>query len=165
MDNNFTPEQQPQNQAWEPNAQVPPQTDWQANQQQNWQAPPQGNYQQNWQAPQGAYQQPYVDQFAADPEDLKWEKYLSPKAAAIMAYIPAFWIIAILASDYKNNKFIRYHLNQGLILSLFMMLSPIPIVGWAWGIFMAVCLIMGIVNANGGKNKPLPLIGKIALIK
>lgn len=166
--NNFTPEMQQQNQAWEPNVQVPPQENWNNTQsaQQNWQVSQQTNYQQqNWQAPQGAYQQPYVDQFAADPEDLKWEKYLNPKAAAIMAYIPAFWVIAILASDYKNNKFIRFHMNQGLILSLFMMLVPIPIVGWIWGIFLTVCMVMGIVNANGGKNKQLPLIGKLTLIK
>lgn len=166
--NNFTPEMQPQNQVWDPNEQVQPQENCQNQQenQQKGQIPSQSDYrQQNWQAPQGAFQQPYADPFAADPEDLKWEKYLNPKAAAIMAYIPAFWILVLLASDYKNNKFIRYHLNQGLILSLFMMLVPIPFIGWLWGIFMIVCMILGIINANDGKNKQLPFIGKLMLIK
>jgi len=99
-----------------------------------------------------------------DPNDVE-----NNKVMAILAYI--LFLIPLLAA--KDSPFAKYHTNQGLVLFLFSMIcifvNIIPILGqiiWIAGsIFSFVCFIMGIINAAGGKMKPLPLIGKITLIK
>ncbi len=96
---------------------------------------------------------------------------MNKKVTGIFAYLGIiFWLIAFLAGDKEGAKF---HLNQGLVLFLFMMilsvLSVIPVVGWivacvgyvAWLVFV----IMGIVSVCKDEEKELPLIGKIHLLK
>ena len=91
------------------------------------------------------------------------------KAMAGVAYLT--WIgllIAFLVG--KDNRFTLYHVQQSLALVILMfaagILAVIPVLGWivfivVW-IFGIVCLIMGIINGFGGKEKPLPLIGDMA---
>lgn len=96
---------------------------------------------------------------------------MNKKVTGIFAYLGiVFWLIAFLAGDKEGAKF---HLNQGLVLFIFMMilsvLSVIPVVGWiiacvgyiAWLVFV----IMGIVSVCKDEEKELPLIGKIHLLK
>ena len=72
-----------------------------------------------------------------------------------------------------NSPFVRFHCNQGLVLTLFCIacavVAIIPILGWiaaiAGGIFALVCLIIGIVNACCGHMNPLPLIGRISILR
>ena len=88
---------------------------------------------------------------------------MDAKTTSIVANIT--WIglqIAIVAGDKEGAKF---HLNQALVIFLFSLLSPIPCIGWAWGIFMVVCWIMGLIAAINQEEKPVPLIGGITLIK
>lgn len=88
---------------------------------------------------------------------------MDARTTSIVAYIT--WIgllIAIVAGDKEGSKF---HLNQALVIFLFSLLSPIPCIGWAWGIFMVVCWIMGLIAAINQEEKPVPLIGGITLIK
>ena len=85
------------------------------------------------------------------------------KTTNIVAYLT--WIgllIAVLAGDKENAKF---HINQAFVIFLFSLLSAIPCIGWIWGIFMLVCWIMGLISAINDEEKPVPLIGKIVLIK
>ena len=87
---------------------------------------------------------------------------ISTKATGVLAYLT--WIgflIAFFAGDREGAKF---HLNQGLVLNLFGLLSSIPVVGKFWSIFIFICMIMGVINANNGENKELPLIGGIRLL-
>ena len=88
---------------------------------------------------------------------------MDARTTSIVAYIT--WIgllIAIVAGDKEGAKF---HLNQALVIFLFSLLSPFPCIGWAWGIFMVVCWIMGLIAAINQEEKPVPLIGGITLIK
>ena len=101
-----------------------------------------------------------------DPNDVQ-----SNKVMAILAYFGILFLIPLLAA--KESAYARYHTNQGLILFLFVfvcgILGVIPRIGWlittvgylAWFVF----LIIGVINAAGGKMKPLPLIGNFTLIK
>jgi len=101
----------------------------------------------------------------AEPTDIA-----NNKGMAVLGYILFF--IPLLAA--KESKFAMYHANQGLALFLALVAvnivsSIIPIVGWLiigplanLGLF--VLAILGIVNAIGGKSKPLPLIGRFRLI-
>lgn len=107
---------------------------------------------------------------------------MDKKVTSIFAYIGIiFWLVAYLAGDKEGAK---YHLNQGLVLSLvdivvFMVLgimgrflAYIPVINWVFG-FVSACIgavilvfhIIGIVYACQDNEKPLPLIGEIQLIK
>lgn len=96
---------------------------------------------------------------------------MNKKVTSIFAYLGIiFWLIAFLAGDKEGAKF---HLNQGLVLFLVSIIgsivSLIPFVGWILGcvisIAVLVFIIMGIISACKDEEKPLPLIGKIQLLK
>ncbi len=101
----------------------------------------------------------------AEPTDIA-----NNKGMAIVAYILFF--VPLLAA--KHSKFAMYHANQGLALFLTavavnIVSSIIPIIGWLLigplgnlGVF--VLAIIGILNAVGGRCKPLPLIGGFRII-
>ena len=88
---------------------------------------------------------------------------MNAKTTSIVAYFT--WLgllIAYLAGDKEGAKF---HLNQALVIFLFSLLALIPCIGWIWGIFMLVCWIMGLVAAIKQEENPVPLIGRIKIIK
>lgn len=93
------------------------------------------------------------------------------KLYSVLAYIGILWIVGLLAA--KDDVFVKYHVNQGLILFLLgiagSVIGIIPILGTivaaVVGVFCFVCFILGIVNAVKGEMKPLPFIGNFELIK
>ena len=88
---------------------------------------------------------------------------MDKKTTSILAYIT--WIGLIIAFCAGDREGAKFHLNQALVIFLFSLLSPIPCIGWIWGIFMIVCWIMGLVAAINQEEKPVPLIGNIKIIK
>lgn len=129
--------------------------------------------------PQSNYQQPVSDPVQDAQQN---------KTMAILSYIIFF--IPLLTGDHKKSPFVRYHANQGTVLFLAMLafgivqmilnailVSMLFSVG-GWGAFSiittilsllwfipAIFCILGIVHAVKGEMKPLPLIGKIKIIK
>jgi len=91
-------------------------------------------------------------------------------AMAVIAYILFF--VPLLTGDAKKDPFVKYHVKQGLILFLLVVL--INVIGWiipfyfwysiSWLLSLGtlVLLIFGIVNAANGKQEPLPVVGKFA---
>lgn len=94
--------------------------------------------------------------------------------AGALSYV-VFFLCFIVC---KQEKFVRYHANQSVVLLLFTIFAAILCVGLYY-IYIPVCLVvalifivfcftllvMGISNAVNGICKPLPLIGKITIIK
>ena len=101
-----------------------------------------------------------------DPNDVQ-----SNKVMAILAYFGILFLIPLLAA--KESAYARYHTNQGIILFLFVfvcgILGVIPKIGWLITTvgYLAgfVFFIIGVINAAGGKVKPLQLIGNFTRIK
>lgn len=95
---------------------------------------------------------------------------MSKKTTDIVAYITWIgWIVAFCAGTKQESKF---HLNQALIIWLvniiLTILANIPVVNIVAGILsivMFVFWIMGLVSACQGKEKELPLIGSIKILK
>ncbi|RDU22035.1 hypothetical protein [Anaerosacchariphilus polymeriproducens] len=88
---------------------------------------------------------------------------MDKRTTGIVAYIT--WIgliIALVAGDKEGAKF---HLNQALVLWLFMLLTPIPCLGQILLIFLIVCWVIGLIGAINEEEKEMPLIGSIKLIK
>lgn len=92
------------------------------------------------------------------------------RGIAVVAYILFF--VPLLAA--KDSRFAMYHANQGLLLLISAIIvnvvgSIIPFLGWLiilplGNLLVFVLLVLGILNAAGGKAKPLPLIGKFKII-
>jgi uncharacterized membrane protein len=101
---------------------------------------------------------------------------------AIIAYILFF--VPLIAGTHKTSPFVKYHTNQGTVLFitglvygvanfiLQIIFAFIPFIGGILGWLVSLCglawlvlLILGIVNAANGEEKPLPVIGNIEIIK
>ncbi|MEE8639097.1 MAG: hypothetical protein V3T41_01675 [bacterium] len=82
------------------------------------------------------------------------------KTFAGIGYLGILFLIPLLAKP--ENKFCRAHAKQGLVLCIAWILAVIPFIGWLWGIFVLVCMIMGLIAAFNGKYQKLPLFGMIA---
>ena len=86
---------------------------------------------------------------------------------AVVAYILFF---LPLLTEAKKDPFVKYHVKQGLTLFLAGLVARIiimiPFIGWMllwpYNIFVFILFIIGVMNALGGKQEPLPLIGKFA---
>lgn len=107
---------------------------------------------------------PNIGAEAFDPQDIEKNKIWG-----VLAYF-IFFLPLLAAPD---SPFAKYHANQALCLFLLavanIIVGFIPFLGWiiniVVGIAIIVFLIIGIINAAGGKAKPLPLIGGFSIIK
>jgi uncharacterized membrane protein len=89
------------------------------------------------------------------PEEIEDGKLFSA-----IGYLGILFLVPLLAKP--ENKFCRAHAKQGLVMAIAWILVVIPFIGWLWGIFLLVCLIMGAIAAFNGKYQKLPLFGAIA---
>ena len=96
---------------------------------------------------------------------------MDKKVTSIVGYISWIgWLIAFFAGDREGAQF---HLNSALVVLLLpiasAVLAIIPILGWIAAFvintYAFVMWIMGLINAIKQEEKPLPLIGKITIIK
>ena len=91
------------------------------------------------------------------------------KGMAILCYLGILWLIPFLAK--KDSPFVKFHLNQGLVLlvieivvAIVCRIPVIRIVGWLASIITLALAIIGIVNVVNGKAQELPVIGKYKLL-
>ena len=87
---------------------------------------------------------------------------------AVLCYFGILVLIPLLTES-KNDPFVKFHIKQGLVLLIAGVIvgavSAIPFLGWVVGgiasLILLVLFIMGIVNAAGGQEKELPIIGSM----
>lgn len=105
------------------------------------------------------------------------------KLMGILSYIGILVLIPLFSE--KENSFVRYHINQGLVLAVIevgyiILISILNAILWAisWHVAMVfstifwllslafvALAIIGIMNVVNGKMKPLPIIGGLTLLK
>ena len=102
------------------------------------------------------------DQNAKQNQNQSSSGSISTKATGVLAYIT--WIGFLIAYFAGDRQGARFHLNQGLVVNLFGLLSAVPLVGKIWSVFILICMIIGVINASNGENKEVPLIGGIKLL-
>ena len=93
-----------------------------------------------------------------EPEEIE-----AGKTMAFVAYLVFF--IPFLMEDMRKNKFVMFHTEQSIILLILNLIAGIlGVITCGIGMILYVpyliFLIMGIMNALGGKVVPLPLIGQ-----
>lgn len=99
---------------------------------------------------------------------------MSNKVLAIISYITIIgWLIAFFSRDKsQNNNLANYHLKQSLglvIVSIIVnilltiVVSIVPSLGFLlfFGYVFLIFMVLGIINANNEKRKPLPVIGTV----
>lgn len=110
----------------------------------------------------------------------------------ILSYLGILWIVGML-SDHKNDKDVKFHIGQGMLLTIIYVVVGIinsliianvfvtKVTYWYYtykttsslGYFLmwilwlvpAVLSVIGIINAVKGEEKELPVIGKYAFYK
>ena len=88
--------------------------------------------------------------------------------AIVMYIIPILFFLPLIMDDFKN-PYCKFHANNALLILLMYVIASIliftiivPIVLY---IAAFIFFIMGIISAVNGTDTPLPLIGKIIIIK
>lgn len=87
---------------------------------------------------------------------------------AILCYLGILVVVPFL-TDAKDDPFVKFHIKQGLVLLIAWVIANVimvvPVIGWTVGgivdLVLFIFMIMGIVNAAGSKETPLPLIGHL----
>ena len=96
---------------------------------------------------------------------------MDKKVTGIIAYLTIIgWIVAYIAGDKEGAKF---HLNQALVIALCGIINnlipAIPLIGWiaspVIGIFIIVCIVIGIIAAAKDEEKEVPILGSIKILK
>lgn len=94
------------------------------------------------------------------------------KGMAAISYLGILVLIPLLTK--KDDPFVKFHVQQGLALLVagvvwgfaWIILAFIPILGWliamAGWVILVVLMVMGIINAVNGEEKPLPILGNFA---
>ena len=101
-----------------------------------------------------------------DPNDIERTNILSA-----LCYVSVLFVIIGLLVE-PDSRFIRYHINQSIVLYAFALICGIaaivPVIGWiaaTVGAIMAlVFTVMGVIRAFNGKAVDLPLIGKYTVV-
>lgn len=103
---------------------------------------------------------------------------MNKKTTDIVAYIGVIGLIIAFAAGTREES--KFHMNQSLaiVICTFVVgvLSGIggfvPVVGWVISLVAGICslvlfvfMILGILSAAKGEEKPLPVIGGIKILK
>ena len=110
----------------------------------------------------------------------------SGKGMSVLAYLGWFLLIPLFVNNRRQNPYVKFHLNQGILLLIisivFNIIGKIAcrileliLLGFVAGIvgvivdiiqvLIFVFMILGIVGVINGRAKELPLIGGIRIIR
>ena len=82
---------------------------------------------------------------------------------AVLSYLNILVLIPLLLS--KKNDFVKYHARQGALLFLFSVIAIfafyVPYLPWLVIVYIAYCVVYGIINVFMSRERPLPLLGKL----
>ncbi|TSC84879.1 MAG: hypothetical protein G01um101413_263 [Parcubacteria group bacterium Gr01-1014_13] len=113
-------------------------------------------------------QQPQQEQKPPEQPAVSQSQPAKPKHSTLMAVLAYVLFFIPLLTDAKNDPFVKFHVKQGLVLFIACLATGIivrmPVIGWILiaplNIFLLILWIIGVLNALGGKQKPLPVIGQ-----
>lgn len=99
------------------------------------------------------------------------------KMNGVLCYLWILVIVPLVDEKAKKSPYVKFHINQGLILIItsiilfpvYMILAFIPFLGWlisfVLGVGLFVIWLMGLLSAINGEMKRLPIIGNFEIYK
>lgn len=91
------------------------------------------------------------------------------KVNAVLCYLGILIIVPFLNEEAKKSPFVKFHLNQGLVLLIGGVIvgaiSWIPVIGWLVALAWFVIWLMALIGAASGQMKRALLVGNIELLK
>jgi uncharacterized membrane protein len=90
------------------------------------------------------------------------------KGMAWLSYLGILWLVPLLTM--KDNAFAKFHVKQGIMLTILWVassiLAAIPIIGWIadvviW-VYAVIMMVIGIINSLNGNYWKMPILGKWA---
>ncbi|MEK7653610.1 MAG: hypothetical protein AAB358_03975 [Patescibacteria group bacterium] len=92
------------------------------------------------------------------------EKQSITQEQKIWGAVSYIWFLSIVAlAARKEDDFIRWHANQGLLLFIIsLILMLIPPFGWFINILVVIAVIVGIIKALTGEKWELPILSGTA---
>ncbi len=108
------------------------------------------------------------------------------KGMSVLSYLGLLWLIPFFVNMRRNNPYVRFHMNQGLILLIISLILQVigavicAVLDFFWLDFISsivgvavdfiqfiifVFEILGIVNVLKNTAKELPFIGFIQILK
>jgi len=99
---------------------------------------------------------------------IKWPNFKKVRKDAFLAVLSYLHILVLIPLIFgKKDEFVKYHAKQGLLLLIFWVLFGfslfLPYLPWLFLIVIAIGIVSGIICVILGKEKPMPIIGKLAL--
>jgi len=85
---------------------------------------------------------------------------------AVLCYLGILIIVPLL-TEAKKDPFVKFHIKQGVILIIAVVINwiilMIPIIGWIVGFIISIIILViwliGLINVIGGKESKLLIIG------
>lgn len=88
------------------------------------------------------------------------ETFKDGKSVAIIAHITLIgWVIALIMNNGNRTEIGSFYVRQVLGIIIVGLLGFIPLLGIVFGLLSLVLWIMSLINAIGGSNKPVFLLG------
>lgn len=108
------------------------------------------------------------------------------KGMSVLSYLGLLWLIPFFVNTRRNNPYVRFHMNQGLILLIISLIIQVigavvcAVLDFFWLGFISSIVdvavdfvqfiifafeILGIVNVLKNTAKELPFIGFIQILK
>lgn len=75
------------------------------------------------------------------------------------------FLIAICSVQSKDRSdYLKFHLNQSLVIHLFALLSALPVIGWLWCIFIFIVWLLALIGACQRRMTKVILFGDIHIL-
>lgn len=84
----------------------------------------------------------------------------------IVCYMTLIGLIVALCvvTSEKRSAYLKFHMNQSLVLGLFGLLAFVPVIGWIWGIVIFIFWLLDVIGACEDRMAKTPLLGDIHIL-
>jgi uncharacterized membrane protein len=102
-----------------------------------------------------------------DLKKINWPSIRNIRKDALLALFSYLHILVLIPLIFgRKDQFVRYHVKQGLLLLIIWVLASfalyLPYLPWIFLIVIFVDVLFGIIHVILGKERPMPILGKLA---
>lgn len=97
---------------------------------------------------------------------INWPSIRDLRKDALLAILSYFHVLVLLPLIFgRKDQFVHYHAKQGLLLLILWVLAGfsfyLPFLPWLFIVIIFVDLLFGVIHVILGKERPMPIFGRI----